>query len=138
MQTQGFNKQERLCSKKSIDILFAEGLSFYINPLKVKWKNEAFNLNFPAKILVVVPKRYFKKAVLRNKIKRQIREAYRKNKNLLIDGLLIQQKSVSIAVIYTDKDISTYNAIENKIILILQRLKQLQENSLKPISTKEK
>ena len=136
MQTQGFKKQERLCSKKSIDILFEEGLSFYVNPLKVKWKNEEFNLIFPAKVLIVVPKRYFKKAVFRNKIKRQIREAYRKNKNILIDCLLVQQKSVSIAVIYTGKDISTYNTIENKIILILQRLKQLQENSLKPISAK--
>jgi ribonuclease P protein component len=127
MQTQGLKKQERLCSKKSIDILFAKGLSFYVNPLKIKWINEEFNLNFPTKLMVVVPKRNFKKAVLRNKIKRQIREAYRKNKNILNDSLLIQQKSISMAVIYTGKDISAYNVIENKIILILQRLKQLQE-----------
>ncbi|MCX6231936.1 MAG: ribonuclease P protein component [Bacteroidetes bacterium] len=128
MQTLTFKKQERLCSKKSIDILFAKGMSFYINPLKVKWASEEYNTVSPAKLLVVVPKRYFKKAVVRNKLKRQIREAYRKNKNLLFETLLIQQKSISLAVIYNDKEISSYKTIENKIILILQRLKQLLEN----------
>jgi ribonuclease P protein component len=125
MQT--FKKEERLCSKKSIDFLFANGKSFYLNPFKIKWTYQDFNTNYPIQILIVVPKRYFKKAHDRNKIKRQIREAYRKNKSILYDFLKIKEKKITLAIIYTEKDISPYNLIEEKIILTLQRLKQVQE-----------
>jgi ribonuclease P protein component len=125
MQT--FKKEERLCSKKSIDFLFAKGKSLYINPFKIKWANQNFNTNYPVQILIVVPKRYFKKAHDRNKLKRQIREVYRKNKLILYDSLNIKEKKITFAIIYTVKDIFPYKLLEEKIILILQRLKQMQD-----------
>ncbi|MFZ4399602.1 MAG: ribonuclease P protein component [Bacteroidales bacterium] len=128
MQT--FNKEERLCSKKAIDFLFANGKTFYLNPFKVKWAYETFNNDFPVKILIVVPKRYFKKAHDRNKIKRRIREAYRKNKNILYEVLQDQQTKLIVAIIFTEKNELLYNLIEEKIILTLQRLKQLQDSKL--------
>ncbi len=120
MQT--FKKEERLCSKKSIDFLFAKGKSFYVNPFKIKWVYEDLNTMMPAQILIVVPKRYIKKAHTRNKIKRLIREAYRKNKFILYDALKISDKQIIFAIIYNDKDNLAYNLIEEKIILTLQRL----------------
>ena len=42
----------------------------------------------PGQILVSVPKRLFKHAVDRNRIKRQIREAYRLNKQMLTDAIM--------------------------------------------------
>lgn len=122
MQT--FKKEERLCSKKSIDFLFANGKSFYLNPFKIKWIYQDCNTNYPAQILIVVPKRYFKKAHERNKLKRQIREAYRLNKSILYDSLETKEKQISLAIIYNGKEIFSYNLIVEKIILILQRLKQ--------------
>ena len=122
MQT--FTKEERLCSKKSIDLLFAKGKSLYVNFLKIKWAYEELNSKSPAQILIVVPKRYIKKAHTRNKIKRHIREAYRKNKSILYDALKTSDKQIIFAVIYNDKEIFSYNLIEEKIILTLQRLNQ--------------
>jgi len=122
MQT--FKKEERLCAKKSIDFLFANGKSFYLDPFKIKWVFEELDSNYPVQILVVVPKRYFKKAHDRNKIKRHIREAYRKNKSLLYNSLESNGKKIALAIIYNAKEIFSYNLIEEKIILTLQRLKQ--------------
>lgn len=60
--------------------------SFSIFPIRVVYmpveQGEA-----PASILISVSKRRFKRAVKRNRVKRQIREAYRKNKSLLVDEL---------------------------------------------------
>jgi ribonuclease P protein component len=119
-----FKKEERLCSKKSIDFLFANGKSFYLNPFKIKWIYQDCSTNYPAQILIVVPKRYFKKAFERNKIKRQIREAYRLNKSVLYESLKIKDKQIVFAIIYNGKENFSYNLIVEKIILILQRLKQ--------------
>jgi len=127
MQIQTFTKEERLCSKKLIDFLFANSQTFYVNPFKIKWVYEDFETELPAQSLVVVPKRYFKKAHDRNKIKRQIREAYRKNKKILYDPLIINRKKIAIAIIYNEKEIFSSNFIEEKIILTLQRLKQKLE-----------
>ncbi|MEI6696034.1 MAG: ribonuclease P protein component [Bacteroidota bacterium] len=122
MQT--FKKEERLCSKKSIDFLFAKGKSFYLHPFKIKWTFEDIKMISPVQILIVVPKRYFKKAHDRNKIKRHIREAYRKNKSILYDSLEAKEKQIILGIIYNEKDIFSYNIIEEKIILTLQRLTQ--------------
>jgi len=119
-----FKKEERLCSKKSIDFLFANGKSFYLNPFKIKWIYQDCVTNYHAQILIVVPKRYFKKAFERNKIKRQIREAYRLNKSVLYESLKIKDKQIVFAIIYNRKENFSYNLIVEKIILILQRLKQ--------------
>ena len=80
-------KEERICSKLLIDKLFNGGNSHSMVafPLRVvyviKDRNEAQDATIPqTKILVSVPKKHFKRAVKRNRVKRQVREAYRKNK----------------------------------------------------------
>lgn len=79
-----FKKSERLNSKRLIDSLFSGGnksLSAY--PLRVVYMPLNKTPKEPAAILVSVSKRHFKRAVQRNRVKRQIREAYRKNKEVL-------------------------------------------------------
>ena len=88
-----FKKQERICSKLLIDKLFGGGKSHSMVafPLRavylVQEKENKTDENPQIKILISVPKKHFKRAVKRNRAKRQIREAYRKNKYLLLDEL---------------------------------------------------
>lgn len=82
-----FRKPERICSKRVTDALFAGGnkslVSYPIRavfmPLPVG-EGEA-----PVEVLVSVSKRHFKRAVKRNRVKRQMREAYRRQKRILTD-----------------------------------------------------
>ena len=56
-----------------------------------------------AQMLISVPKRYFKRAVKRNRVKRQVRDAYRKHKSALLSKLADSpQKSVAVAFIWLD------------------------------------
>lgn len=117
MQT--FSKDERLCSKPLIDKLVQKGNSLNGFPFKISWM-EIQESTAPVKILISVPKRKFKKAVDRNKIKRLIREGYRKNKHLLIDRL--DGKKIIVLMVYVSKTIIDYSETEEKINEVLIRL----------------
>ena len=83
-------KAERLHSRKLIEKLFGGGQSRSMSafPLRVVYlaptspSDDNKSTAMP-QMLVSVPKRYFKRAVKRNRIKRQVREAYRRHKFLL-------------------------------------------------------
>ncbi|WP_338794206.1 ribonuclease P protein component [Bernardetia sp. MNP-M8] len=73
-----------------METLFKKGKSLFVFPLKVVFipkkvedKKEENNQKntLPARLLISVSKRNFKKAVDRNRIKRQIREGYRLQKS---------------------------------------------------------
>lgn len=67
-----------------IEKMFAGGSrSFSVFPLRVVYL-PVEELEAPVSILVSVSKRRFKRAVKRNRVKRQIREAYRMNKHGLL------------------------------------------------------
>ena len=79
----------------------------------------------PVQVLVSVSKRNFKNAVDRNRIKRLVREVYRKNKNILYETRNRQGKLLLLGIIFTGKTIPEYAEVEQKIILILHRLNEL-------------
>ena len=88
-----FEREERLKSKKIIGRLFnKEGKSFAIYPLRIIWLATPLETSYPIQIGVVVPKRQFRKAVQRNKIKRRILESYRLNKHSMHEVLQMQEK----------------------------------------------
>ena len=115
-----FPKKYRLSSKSEIEILFNHNKSFLVFPFKVVW---AINNHQDSslKLLISVPKNKINKAVRRNCIKRLTREAFRKNKNLLIEALEINNQKISIALIYVHNDIVNYKVIENSISTILTK-----------------
>ena len=115
-----FHKSERLCSQILIKNLFAQGTVFTQYPFKIISQSTDCNTASPIQLIITVSKRNFKKAVDRNRIKRLIREAYRKNKIALYTAL--KTKKCLLAIIYTSKQELTYQEIELKIILTLQRL----------------
>ena len=120
MQT--FKKKERLTEKKIIQNLFEKGNEFFISPFRVIWNCLPSDKSFTVKILIAVSGKNFKKAVDRNRIRRLVRESYRKNKYILYNAFPGRNENFIFILNYTGKTILTYKEIEAKIILILQRL----------------
>ena len=104
-----FSKAERICSKYEIDELFADGNTFRSGVLMAKLIVKEETAWPHQKYLVVVPKRRIKKAVDRNRIKRQLREVIRLNKKLLED---YSNKRLLIAVIYHSNSEIKYGSLE--------------------------
>ncbi len=128
MQT--LRKQERLRSKKQIERLFRQGNTFRIFPFKIIWLESETRTNYPAQVLIGVSKKHLRRAVARNKLKRKIREAYRKNKQFYYDYLNETGKKVIIAIIHNGKDITRYNETEQKIIASFNRLIEEHEKTI--------
>jgi len=126
-----FTKLEKLTSKKTIESLFDLGTSFAIAPLRVIWLKKELKTPYPAQVLIVVPKKNVARAVDRNLIKRRLREAYRKNKELLYDFLSKDGKQYALAIVFTGTAPVSYEELEGKIILSLQRLVKENEEGFK-------
>lgn len=105
---ESFGKKEKLKSKVLIDRLFIEGESVKKYPLRLIYLSLETSGEGINKAAVSVPKRSFKKAVDRIKLKRLMREAYRKNKYLVTNNLAA---SYALMFIYTGREISEYSRI---------------------------
>ena len=124
-----FFKEERLCRQKLIQEIFTTGFSVSVPSLKARWLFTSFPSNFPVQIIITVPKSSFPKATDRNLVRRRIRESYRKNKSLLYESLTTSDRKMNIVIIYTGRKILPYPGIEEKIIVLLQRLKKENEKA---------
>ena len=104
-----------MCGKKGIDRLLAKGRHGSAGDIRYIYapgNGEEFN-----RILVSVPKKLFKRAVKRNLLKRRIRESWRRLKH----GML-QQKGLDILLIYSTKEVLTYQEIYKCIEDVVERL----------------
>lgn len=118
-----FKKEERLCSQKLIEQLFHTGSSFFSHSFRIIWLPTTLSGPYPAQVAISVPKKRFKKATDRNRVKRLIREAYRKNKTeLLYSFLTAHGYSCALMIVYSSNDIFTAAEIESKLINALIRL----------------
>jgi ribonuclease P protein component len=120
MQT--LTKAERLRSRKTISLLFEKGKAINIHPIKMMWMQTANKEGSILQFGVAVPKKNFKRAVDRNRLKRQMREAVRKNKLSVKKFLQEKNKPCALLLLFTGKEAVPYKEIEDKIIVILQRL----------------
>jgi ribonuclease P protein component len=117
-----FSKPEHLCGEKRITRLFTQGEAFIAYPLRVVFVIEPIRDSVPSSVLVSVPKKRFKRAVKRNRLKRLMREAYRLNKTSLIEKLEEKQLQVHIAFNYVSDDELDFATVEKKMKLSLQKL----------------
>lgn len=116
-------KAERLNSKILIEKMFTGGSrSFSIFPLRVVYMPLEEQREAAVSILVSVSKKRFKRAVKRNRVKRQVREAYRKNKQELCALFREKQQSVAVAFIYLSDQLAPSTEIEEKMKILLARI----------------
>ncbi len=116
-----FKKAERLTSQQKISLLLESGRTHTIYPFRIYWMFESGANYPPVQVAFSVSKKRFKKAVVRNKIKRRIREAYRKHKGLL-EPLSGEERKLFILLVYISDELLSYASIENKVINVLQKL----------------
>jgi ribonuclease P protein component len=122
-----FPKAARVHLRTDISSLFLTGKSISAYPLKGVYIRTAISGEWPIQVAVSVPKRIFKKAVDRNRIKRQIREIVRLHHHRFSEILLSRGKGVQLMFIFTGKESPEYAVLQSKIILILQRLMEADE-----------
>ncbi|WP_298867145.1 ribonuclease P protein component [uncultured Allomuricauda sp.] len=82
-----FPKKEKLKNKKLFEQLFSEGKGITAFPIKLLYLKTDFDENVNFKTGVVAPKKRFKSAVKRNRVKRMLREGYRLNKHLVFNNI---------------------------------------------------
>jgi len=114
-----FGINERLKSKKEIALLFAEGKSIAKYPIRLIYIKTTIPKETQVQTAVSVSKRNFKKAVDRNRIKRLLRESYRKNKSLVLNNTTHQY---TLMFLYTGKEMPRSIVIDAKMQEILQKL----------------
>ena len=82
------------------------------------------SVDMPVQVLVSVSKRHFKRAVKRNRVKRQIREAYRKNKNNLTIAASEAKMAYALGFIFMADELFPSTAIDESISRLLTRLRE--------------
>ncbi|MCH2199019.1 MAG: ribonuclease P protein component [Flavobacteriales bacterium] len=122
MKRYTFKKHERLTHRKIIGQLFEKGAAIKSFPVRFKWLATELSEDQPVQVVISVSKRYFKKAVDRNRIKRLIRESWRMQKHRIYDACEQHDLQLAVAVIYIGKELPDFNTIDLKISLLIDRL----------------
>lgn len=114
--TYTFDKKERLCSKLIIDRLFNQDDVGKIHnyPIVLIYLKTELPAKVPAQVLISVGKKRFKKAVERNKIKRQLREIYRLHKNRLYEVLEPEKEQLALLLLFSGKEIFDYHQLNTR------------------------
>lgn len=122
-----FGKREHIVSRKLMEKLFGGGSrSMAAFPLRVVYmtigrKEE----DAPVQVLVSVSKRHFKRAVKRNRVKRQIREAYRMNKQPLIEVMQpTPDRALALAFLWQADELYGSQAVDKAMKSLLVRLRE--------------
>ncbi|MCP9199284.1 ribonuclease P protein component [Gramella sp. GC03-9] len=118
---QTFSADQRLKSKKLIDQLFLEGKSLKSYPLKLIYVPIESAEKPHLKTAVSVPKKLVKTAVQRNRIKRLMREVFRKNKYLVTKDL---DTSHAFMFIYISREAITFERMEKCMIKLLEKFSE--------------
>lgn len=120
---EGLPKYERICKENDIKALFDRGMGVSIYPYRVVFlfhRDESRPVT--VRVLVSVSKKRFHHAVNRNRVKRLIREAWRRNKAPLYEICEKDNISVDIALVYTATVIHSYEEMLKKTQKAVQEI----------------
>lgn len=121
-----FRKRERMVSQRLIDHLFGGGCSHSLAayPLRAVYlTKERHGADTPVQLLISVPKKHFHHAVDRNRVKRQVREAWRRHKQQLVAALPNDVQMLVALIWLTDNQLTTA-AVEQRVTSLIQRISE--------------
>lgn len=112
---EGLPKYERICKENDIQRLFNQGVGFSVYPYRIVYRfYRDENHPVTCRLLVSVSKKRFHHAFKRNRVKRLMREAWRKNKSRLYEICQKDNISVDVALVYTATVIHSYEEMFRK------------------------
>ncbi|MGZ5282960.1 MAG: ribonuclease P protein component [Bacteroidia bacterium] len=119
-----FSKAEKLCSEKIISDIFSRRLtkSAFSFPILAIWRYQALPAPFPAQILFSVPKKKIKQSNQRNRIRRQLREIYRLQKNILYESLSLQRLQCAVVIVYNAQESIPFAQLENAFKEVIAKM----------------
>ncbi len=104
-----------MCGKTAISRLLAEGKHGSVPGLRYLCLNGSGDPK--VRMMVSVPKKFFKRAVKRNLLKRRIRESWRRQKHDLI-----VKEGLDILFMYPSKEILSYEELYTAVGEIISKL----------------
>lgn len=119
---QSFGKEYKLCRRKLIDGVFKTGKVIKQYPFVVHFLEVDEKLEAPFQVTISAPKRNFRKAHDRNRIKRLMRETIRFNKMILEDKISKSQKNIIMFMVYTSKEEIPFTTLMKKNELLFQQI----------------
>ena len=117
---------ERLYLRDAVSRLFAEGQAFMAFPYRIVYRLLPQGEEQAARvaIMTVAPKRRFRHAVDRNRVKRLTREAYRLQKHSLVQAVTAADRRLAVAFMCVDHSLPTFETARRAMAKALKRLEQ--------------
>jgi len=117
-------KEERLSRRKLIEALHASGMSIKSPAIILVYMPCTLPVDFPAQAMFSASKRLFKRAHDRNRVKRLLREAYRKQKHVVYTSLKAHNQQYALHFIFTGKQLPNYPYVFGKMNDLILRFCQ--------------
>lgn len=120
MKINSFPTHEKLKRKSEIDHLFKKGKWLTVDNIRAIHIKSNDSFSVPShRFGVSVSKKFFKKAVDRNRIKRLLRESYRLNKTSYLEAF--KEKSI-VMIFWTSKEMpENFAVVETQFLNLCQK-----------------
>lgn len=115
------SKDERLNRKKIIEEVFKKGISIKSQAIIIIYHYTELPCKYPAQVMFTASKKLYKRAHDRNRIKRLLREAYRKQKHLVYNSLNQKKKQAALLFIFTGRQLPNYPYVHGKMSELLRK-----------------